>query len=425
MTQINIALDAYSAVVCVILGVYLFRRSDKSRRILYFQLVCFFNLIMILGDLTDWTCRGTSYAIYVPLLHIGTFINYLSAAPLQWLMACYILEYIRTSVRVKKGYNIAMTLLCVLYLAGCILTPFNGMYYRITPDNQYVRGEWFMISQAIPFLMYFILAIITLRYRKYFTCRTLFCSICYMAIPLLAQLIQIPNQGLNILCPAITLGILMCFINIQIDDDIQRQIDKQNLMRTQISVLLSQIRPHFMYNSLNTIRRLCDTDPQRARSTIEEFSIFLRANMDSLSSEAPIPFDQELRHTQSYLRLEQERFGNELQIIYDIQSRDFLLPPLSLQPVVENAVKHGIRRKEGGGTIEIHTSEQEDCFVIRVQDDGAGFDPSQAADKTRPHIGVSNVEKRLELLCGGRLTLTSCIGFGTTVTMHIPKERIA
>ena len=150
MRQINIALDAYSIIVCIILAIYLFRRSEKNRRIIYFQLVCIFNLMMILGDLTDWTCRGTENPLNVPLLHVGTFINYLSAAPLQWLMAQYVLEYIRSSVRVARGYDIIMNALCILYLLGCVLTPFTGMYYIITPDNQYVRGEWFLFSQAIP-----------------------------------------------------------------------------------------------------------------------------------------------------------------------------------------------------------------------------------------------------------------------------------
>jgi len=425
MRQVNIALDIYSASVCLILGIYLFRRRDKSKRIRYFQQVCLFNLLMILGDLADWTCRGTGHPMNVPLLHIGTFINYASAAPLQWLMAKYILEYIRSSVKVMRGYGIAMNILCAVYLAGCIMTPFTGFYYTITPDNQYIRGEGFLFSQALPFLMYFILALILLHYRRYFTRRTLLCSAAYMAMPLFAQLIQIPNQGLNILCPAITLGIMMCFVNIQIDDDVQRQIDKQQLMQAQISVLLSQIRPHFMYNSLNTIRRLCDLDPKRARSAIDEFSIFLRANMDSLSSNSPISFERELRHTQSYLRLEQERFGEELKIVYDIQARDFRLPSLSLQPIVENAVKHGLRRKEGCGTVEIHTAETDEHFVVTICDDGVGFDPDQPADNSRTHIGVKNVEKRLKLLCNGELMLSSKPGCGSTVIMQIPKENQA
>ena len=147
--------------------------------------------------------------------------------------------------------------------------------------------------------------------------------------------------------------------------------------------------------------------------------------MDSLSSNAPISFEQELRHTQSYLRLEQERFGDDLKITYDIGARDFRLPPLSLQPIVENAVKHGLRRKEGGGTVEILTRETKDSYIVTVSDDGVGFDPSEPADNSRPHIGVKNVEKRLELLCDGRLTIKSQPGCGSTVTLEIPKEKQA
>ena len=114
-----------------------------------------------------------------------------------------------------------------------------------------------------------------------------------------------------------------------------------------------------------------------------------------------------------------------MKIVYDIQARDFCLPSLSLQPIVENAVKHGLRRKEGCGTVEIHTAETDEHFVVTICDDGVGFDPDQPTDNSRAHIGIKNVEKRLKLLCNGELMLSSKPGCGSTVIMQIPKENQA
>lgn len=421
MRQINIALDIYSIIISVILALYLFRRREKSRDIFYFRLMCIFNLGMVLGDLTDWTCRGQAYPWLPPLLHIGTFVNYISATPMLWATARYVQESLVPTVTVSKMYDRILAVLCAVYLLGCLITPITGMYYIITPDNQYVRGELFMVSQSIPFLMYIIIAVMAIHYWKYFRLGAFLSTMSYVAIPLIAQLIQIPNQGLNVLCPAITLGILICFVNIQTDREIQRQKDRKELMQAQIMVMISQIQPHFLYNALNTIRRLCDVDPQRAREAVDDFSVFLRANMDSLSNHTPIPFEQELRHTQSYLNLEQKRFGEGLRVEYDIQATGFFLPALTLQPIVENAVKHGIRRKGSDGTVTIRSEESSMHFMVTVSDNGAGFDMDQPMDNQRPHIGIRNVQRRLAMLCGGELAVESEPGCGTIVTMLIPK----
>lgn len=128
--------------------------------------------------------------------------------------------------------------------------------------------------------------------------------------------------------------------------------------RLKIDMMLSQIQPHFIFNSLTVIKHFCRYDPKLAEKAILDFSRFLRGNMDSLNSREPIYFNKELEHTKAYLSLEKYRFGEDLDILYDIQATQFVLPPLTLQPIVENAVRHGIRETpDGKGTVTIMTRE--------------------------------------------------------------------
>lgn len=153
-----------------------------------------------------------------------------------------------------------------------------------------------------------------------------------------------------------------------------------------------------------------------------DFSRFLRGNMDSLNSRQPIGFDKELEHTKAYLSLEKYRFGNDLNILYNIESTQFVLPPLTLQPIVENAVRHGIREKpDGKGTVTIMTREYNDRNEIVVTDDGTGFEPENYPDSDKPHIGIENVRYRLKNMSNGTLTINSEIGKGTVAVISVPK----
>lgn len=193
------------------------------------------------------------------------------------------------------------------------------------------------------------------------------------------------------------------------------------LAQSRISIMLSQIQPHFLYNSLVVIRQLCGIDPKLAEETVVEFSEYLRGNLESLTQKKLIPFEQELHHVRTYLSIEKKRFGDELNVVYDINYEDFKLPALTLQPIVENAVHHGVTKKESGGTVTIKTGQTEKEAVITVTDDGIGFDPENPPKKdNKSHIGLENVTSRLAAMCGGTLTVNSKPGAGTTAVITIP-----
>lgn len=191
-----------------------------------------------------------------------------------------------------------------------------------------------------------------------------------------------------------------------------------------VQLMLSQIKPHFLHNALTVIVGLCDTDPKRAKLATLKFAKYLRGNMDSIEETGPIPFERELRHTKLYLEIEQYRFGEALEVRYDIACDDFSIPALTVEPLAENAVRHGVRENPGGkGTVTIATSETPDYFEISVTDDGPGFDPDSLPGDGENHVGIANVSQRLMQVCGGTLTFDTAPGVGTTARIRLPKEK--
>ena len=196
---------------------------------------------------------------------------------------------------------------------------------------------------------------------------------------------------------------------------------KQELQENRISIMLSQMKPHFIFNTLNTIYHLCDIDPEKAKSTLRSFSTYLRNNINNLEQSDLIYFEKELSFVNAYLDIEKVRFDDELLISFDIRVSDFKLPVLTVQPIVENAVKHGTSKKEGVSHLYITTRETNDFYEIEIRDTGVGFDPSLPKNDGDTHIGIDNVRQRLEALCGGILTIDSTVGVGTTALIQIPK----
>ena len=198
---------------------------------------------------------------------------------------------------------------------------------------------------------------------------------------------------------------------------------KAELEQSRIAVMLSQIQPHFLYNSLTSVMDLCDSNPKKAKAAIADFADYLRGNLDSLKTENLIFFQTELQHIEKYLRLEKLRFQDELNIVYDIQTQDFMLPTLSVQPLVENAVKHGVGQKTGGGTVTIQTAETEEAYIIRVMDDGVGFVVDEVVMDNSERVGIENIRKRLDMMLQAKLEIDSKIGEGTTACIRISKKK--
>ena len=206
----------------------------------------------------------------------------------------------------------------------------------------------------------------------------------------------------------------------------ERQLRRQekDLYELRLRALAQQIRPHFIYNTMSSIYALCKNGSPQTLPVIEDFLAYLQANYTAISQEKPIPFTEELRHIKAYLGVEAVRYDGLLEVEYDTPHTEFRLPPLTLQPIVENAVKHGMSREHALLRITVRTSKTGEGSQVDIEDNGPGFDPEQALcapeGAQEACIGLANVRGRLELICGGSLAITPRPGGGTVVTISIP-----
>ena len=200
----------------------------------------------------------------------------------------------------------------------------------------------------------------------------------------------------------------------------ERIVLNAQLTESRVSTMMSQIRPHFIYNTLGSIEQLCNIDPEQAGELVHNFAKYLRGNFGELDNPKPILMSQEMEHVRHYISIENVRFP-DMTFSFEMNSEDFSLPALTVQPLVENAIKHGLMKLQKGGSIRVISFETDTAYCICVEDDGVGFDTSQLLDEKK-HIGIRNIRDRLKVMVGGSLEIESAQGIGTKVLITIPKE---
>lgn len=192
------------------------------------------------------------------------------------------------------------------------------------------------------------------------------------------------------------------------------------LAESRVSIMISQIRPHFIYNTLGSIEQLCEVDPSKAGELVHNFAKYLRGNFGELDNPKPILMSQEMEHVHHYINIENVRFP-DMTFSFEMNSNDFLIPALTIQPIVENAIKHGLMKLQKGGTVRVVSYETETHYCVLVEDNGVGFDTNELLDD-RKHVGIRNIRGRLTAMVKGTLEIESKIGAGTKVLIKIPKE---
>ena len=192
------------------------------------------------------------------------------------------------------------------------------------------------------------------------------------------------------------------------------------LTESRMSTMMSQIRPHFIYNTLGSIEQLCDIDPKKAGELVHDFAKYLRGNFGELDNPTPILMSKEMEHVHHYVSIEKVRFP-DMTFTFEMNSNDFKIPALTVQPIVENAIKHGLMKLQSGGTINVVSYETETDYCVSVVDDGIGFDTTVLIDG-RNHVGLRNIRERLKSMVNGTLEIESAVGKGTSVLVKIPKE---
>ena len=202
--------------------------------------------------------------------------------------------------------------------------------------------------------------------------------------------------------------------------EMEKIVLNTQLAESRVSTMMSQIRPHFIYNTLGSIEQLCEIDPPKAGELVHNFAKYLRGNFGELDNPKPILMSQEMEHVHHYISIENVRFP-DMTFTFEMNSNDFHIPALTIQPIVENAIKHGLMKLQTGGTIRVVSYETDTDYCVSVEDDGVGFDTSVLLDERR-HVGIRNIRGRLKAMVNGTLEIESTVGVGTKVLIKIPKE---
>ncbi len=276
------------------------------------------------------------------------------------------------------------------------------------------------IFEWLAFFLQYVIVIVML----FFSSKDVRASIGFIlgaSFPITAALLGMAVPGLDLMGAGLTIMCLIIFFGFQ--SDMERELlNKQvELSASKVSLLMEQIHPHFIYNSLQQIALLCDEDALEVKEAIYNFSGYLRKNFESLTNEGMISFDKEMEHVDMFVKLAMINPARKFEVRKDFKVTNFFLPALTIQPLVENAVQYGVGMGTGGGKIEIQTREEKSYITISVSDDGSGLENQMATQKKHKSVGMENVRMRLKLMCDGKMEFLQTKE-GTKVIVRIPKN---
>ena len=394
---------------------------DMKEKHLFEIMVFFFFLYSLATLLADsMVGRPELRQIVMPLY---TVLYPLSS--LYWLSFWFFQRNKAPLRAANKVYETLLFIFFSVYTLVALVNHFTGFCFTVDADGNYVvRSLLLYYLSLLWFVIYFIIAA-TMRCER----KTKLTLMSYSFFPMVSWLLFIPLRdsvfyfnifsGLSTLLYLVPLYLL--FFNIYLERWRLQMQRETELELSRANAMMLQISPHFIANTMSSIVALCDPGAPEAGALAAKFARYLRDNYADMSEDALIPFYEELEHIRNYLAIEEVRFPG-LRTEYDIQSESFYLPTLTVQPLVENAVRHGIsKRPDASGTVKIASFEKSGSYVIRITDDGVGFRPEERRDGK--HIGVANAKARLSMLCDGTLTITSQVGQGTVCEIRIPIRR--
>ena len=426
----NVMLEIFAALVTGILLIgCLFEQRRKSVSSHLLSVVLEFHIGLLLTDalygyLACLPERADGWVLRFLLL-----VNYLLGCAMIALYAYCLVMHISEYCTISIWYARSIAIACGISALLWVISMFNGMYLHFDETGENFLGSLFWLNQSLLFLLPASTMVIVFKFRKALGVRETIAFMSYGIIPVLSLPMQVFWWTTPLLL-AMTLSFVLIYTVVHVgDSEYAAEQEKmlaekeKELSESRISIMLSQIQPHFLYNALTTIKHLCKKQDPRAEQVVASFAKYLRGNMDSLTNKKPIPFTNELIHLENYLAIERLRFPN-IQFIYEITASDFLIPALTVQPIVENAIRYGVTQKRGGvGTISISTREDQTAWYVVIEDNGVGFNPMSVKYDNRSHIGISNTRQRVAAMCGGTLCIESIPEIGTTVKITLPKEK--
>lgn len=412
-------LAAGTLFIPVSIEIFHFRKSAEQNRLLVLLILLTITML-ITGAASRFLLGKAELKWLIILLLILTYVS----VPIGIsFFTKYVLSLIQTRADIPKFFRYLLHGIDAALIISTVIMAPTGLVFSIDPVTvRPVFNVGFFVQISLAALPMLLALVMILRYRRILGMRNLIAFLVVIllptaSLPLAFAWNTVPSQL------TLAISVLTIYSVVHANQNAEAAKQKSILASDQTKLVFSQMQPHFMFNALDTIYYLCDTDPEAAKLAISDFSDYLRINLNASEYQKPVPFATELQHTEKYLSLEKLRFEDRLQIVWDIQTTDFCLPVLTVQPLVENAVKHGVNKRKEGGTVTIRTELVKNGFQITVTDDGVGFDTTQEIPDTeeRTHIGIAGVRRCLHLMSGGTLDISSQPGVGTTATIHLPR----
>ncbi len=335
------------------------------------------------------------------------------------LFYVYFSTYARIPGKSKKILDAINYSLFAIFVISDIVNVFTHMYFAPV-DGNYERAKFMILSQGYQFIM-LVLVFVLVFFVKTLNLREKIAFSLYCVLPFASILLQNRLKGYAIAYATLLLAIEILFLFLNVEKNIKLREEEKRLKDANVKIMVSQIRPHFVYNTLSSISTLIPIEPNKAQKALDDFTDYLRMNFATLTETHLVPFEDELKHIQTYVSLEKMRFNDRLNVIYDIKAFNFSVPPLTIQPLVENSIKHGILKKIDGGVVTIRTYTIGNYYYIEVIDDGVGFDVNSIDFESNEHIGLNNVRYRITTMCHGDMKVESEPNRGTKVVVRISK----
>ena len=401
---------------CIIFGSY---RDESSTRTFIHMLMATF--LCVLCSVYFYALYGK--AEYSTLLHVLYTLSYVFGA-LYWAFLWIYMRGMEPQAKKRNALDHAVFIGIGIYGLAILLDVFFSFFARMEAGKIVFSPYWNLGSVFwVALYLAFFLRIFCSAFSK----KEKWQLVSYIILPsIILSLFELFWLfGHTVFLSSVTflgavISMYLIFFNQYHERGRELLLKEIELTQARLNTTILQANPHFIYNTLGSIEYFCDRDPAQAKRMIDDFTRYLRANSANLTNQPMIPFTQELHNLKAYLRIEQVRFQN-LKVEYDITAENFMLPCLSVQPLVENAIKHGIGKRRGNtGTVTIRTEELPDSFRITVTDDGVGY--TGIPNDGKPHIGITNIRERLEICCGGTLTIEGTPWQGTTAEIRIPKK---
>ena len=414
-------INFYCVILMVILSIGIYRRRTgrKSNKVFFALVVT--QALTLFFDGVYWCIVGKSSFLEMSVVFVLIYFFCLLMITLYhyYLRAFWKEHYgIRESNRFKYFPIIVNMVFNVLWISSF----FTHLFFVINEDGSYYYTPYHIFSQIGIMLILLPDLLVLIKERKKMGFKN---CLLWIFLPIWSAVVRMFDlkYDLPFVYPAISLCIVGIFtmVNTEMDSSVEKHL--LSVREDMNKVMISQIQPHFLYNVLNSISILCHKNPNRAAEITDEFASYLRWNINSVLSSEPLSVSEEISHTKKYLDLEKERFGDVLNVVWNVSDDSFFIPPLVLQPLVENAVRHGICQKEDGGTIWIDIYSDINDHHIVITDNGEGFDTSDPGEsKDKLHVGLSYAREQVEGICGGKIAVESTPGRGTKVHISLPRE---